>query len=230
MYKHFFKRFFDIVVSFLALPFVLLVVLIMAPIIYINDPGPIFYNATRRGMNGKSFKMFKLRSMYVNSPDIKNADGSTFNGDKDPRVTKIGRIMRKTSIDELPQILNVFLGHMSFIGPRPTLATRSYDEVPMERRKRYEVRPGITGYAQAYYRNSISQQEKFELDAYYVDHLTFAMDVKVFFKTIKSVLIRENIYVTPDAQKPAENAPAATETASADNAAQTDKAEAESAK
>ena len=227
MYKHFFKRFFDIVVSFLALPFVLLVVLIMAPIIYINDPGPIFYNATRRGMNGKSFKMFKLRSMYVNSPDIKNADGSTFNGDKDPRVTKIGRIMRKTSIDELPQILNVFLGHMSFIGPRPTLATRSYDEVPMERRKRYEVRPGITGYAQAYYRNSISQQEKFELDAYYVDHLTFAMDVKVFFKTIKSVLIRENIYVTPDAQKPAESA---TETASADNAAQTDKAEAESAK
>jgi lipopolysaccharide/colanic/teichoic acid biosynthesis glycosyltransferase len=230
MYKHFFKRFFDIVVSFLALPFVLLVVLIMAPIIYINDPGPIFYNATRRGMNGKSFKMFKLRSMYVNSPDIKNADGSTFNGDKDPRVTKIGRIMRKTSIDELPQILNVFLGHMSFIGPRPTLATRSYDEVPMERRKRYEVRPGITGYAQAYYRNSISQQEKFELDAYYVDHLTFAMDVKVFFKTIKSVLVRENIYVTPDAQKSAENAPAATETASADNAAQTDKAEAESAK
>ena len=121
---------------------------------------------------------------------------------------------------ELPQILNVFLGHMSFIGPRPTLATRSYDEVPMERRKRYEVRPGITGYAQAYYRNSISQQEKFELDAFYVDHLTFAMDVKVFFKTIKSVLVRENIYVTPDAQTPAPEA----------NAARTEKTEADATK
>ena len=196
MYKKFFKRFFDIVISFLALPFVLLVVIIMAPIIYINDPGPVFYNATRRGMNGKSFKMFKLRSMYVNSPNLKNADGSTFNSDKDPRVTKVGRIMRKTSIDELPQILNVFLGHMSFIGPRPTLATRPYEEIPVENRKRFEVRPGITGYAQAYYRNSITQQEKFELDAYYVDNLTFKMDVKVFFKTVKSVLIRENIYVS----------------------------------
>ena len=204
MYKRFLKRFFDIAVSFCALPFVLLVVLIMAPIIYINDPGPIFYNATRRGKDGKSFKMFKLRSMYVNSPDIKNADGSTYNGDKDPRVTKVGRIMRKTSIDELPQILNVFLGHMSFIGPRPTLATRPYEEIPVERRKRFEVRPGITGYAQAYYRNSITQDEKFRLDAYYIDNLTFAMDVKVLFKTVKSVLVRENIYVTPDVQKSAE--------------------------
>ena len=209
MYKRFLKRFFDIAVSFCALPFVFLVVLIMAPIIYINDPGPIFYNATRRGKDGKSFKMFKLRSMYVNSPDIKNADGSTYNGDKDPRVTKVGRIMRKTSIDELPQILNVFLGHMSFIGPRPTLATRPYEEIPVERRKRFEVRPGITGYAQAYYRNSITQDEKFRLDAYYIDNLTFAMDVKVLFKTVKSVLVRENIYVTPDVQKPAGEAQAA---------------------
>ena len=165
--------------------------------------------------------------MYVNAPDIKNADGSTYNGDDDPRVTKIGRFMRKTSIDEFPQFLNVLKGDMSFIGPRPTLATRSYDEVPMERRKRYEVRPGITGYAQAYYRNSISQQEKFELDAYYVDHLTFAMDVKVFFKTIKSVLVRENIYVTPDAQKPAETAPAAAEE---NTATETQKTEVDSAK
>ena len=175
MYKRFLKRFFDIAVSFCALPFVLLVVLIMAPIIYINDPGPIFYNATRRGKDGKSFKMFKLRSMYVNSPDIKNADGSTYNGDKDPRVTKVGRIMRKTSIDELPQILNVFLGHMSFIGPRPTLATRPYEEIPVERRKRFEVRPGITGYAQAYYRNSITQDEKFRLDAYYIAKVRLSM-------------------------------------------------------
>ncbi len=116
MYKHFFKRFLDIVVSLIALPFVLLAIIIMAPIIFINDPGPVFYNATRRGKNGKSFKMFKFRSMYVNSPDIKNADGSTFNSDKDPRVTKVGRIMRKLSIDEIPQILNVLLGDSGIIG------------------------------------------------------------------------------------------------------------------
>ena len=129
MYKKFFKRFIDIVLSLLATPFVLLVIAIMAPFIFFEDKGPIFYNATRRGRNGKNFKMFKLRSMYVNAPDLKNPDGSTFNSDKDPRVTKIGRFMRKTSVDELPQILNVLIGDMSFIGPRPTLAltpTRNY--------------------------------------------------------------------------------------------------------
>ena len=124
MYKKFFKRAIDIVLSLIATPFVLLVTIIMAPFIYLEDRGPIFYNATRRGRNGKTFKMFKLRSMYLNAPDIKNADGSTFNSDNDPRVTKIGRIMRKTSVDELPQILNVLIGDMSFIGPRPTLAVR----------------------------------------------------------------------------------------------------------
>ncbi len=205
MYRHFFKRFFDIIISLVALPFVLLAIIIMAPIIYINDPGPIFYNAKRRGKNGKTFKMYKFRSMYVNSPDIKNADGSTFNSDKDPRVTKVGRVMRKLSIDEIPQILNVLLGHMSYVGPRPTLATRPYEEIPMDDRKRYEVRPGITGYAQAYYRNSITQQEKFMYDAYYVEHLTFLFDIKILFQTVKSVLVHENIYVSTEA-KPEETA------------------------
>ena len=201
MYKNFFKRFFDIVISFCALPFVGLVVLVMAPFIYFEDKGPVFYNATRRGRNGKNFKMFKLRSMYVNSPNLRNADGSTFNSDKDPRVTKIGRFMRKTSVDELPQILNVFLGHMSFVGPRPTLATTPYEQLPEINRKRLEVRPGITGYAQAYYRNSIGQQEKFQHDCYYVDNISFMMDVKVLLQTIKSVLKRENINTTTEAPK-----------------------------
>lgn len=198
MYKNFFKRFLDFVISLIALPFVLLVIIIMAPIIYINDPGSVFYNATRRGKDGRTFKMFKLRSMYVNSPDIKNADGSTFNSDNDPRVTKVGRIMRKTSIDEIPQILNVLLGHMSYVGPRPTLATRPYEEIPLEDRKRYAVRPGITGYAQAYYRNSITQQEKFKHDAYYAENLSFVMDIKIMIQTVKSVLIHENIYVSKE--------------------------------
>jgi undecaprenyl phosphate N,N'-diacetylbacillosamine 1-phosphate transferase len=115
MYKYFIKRLIDIVISLIALPFVLLAIIIMAPIIYINDPGPIFYNATRRGKDGKTFKMFKLRSMYVNSPDLRNADGTTFNSSNDPRVTKVGRFMRKTSVDELPQLLNVLFGERGII-------------------------------------------------------------------------------------------------------------------
>lgn len=201
MYKKFLKRAIDILLSLIALPFVLLVIIIMAPFIWLEDRGPIFYNAERRGKDGKTFKMFKLRSMYVNSPDLKNPDGSTFNSDKDPRVTKIGRIMRKTSVDELPQILNVLIGDMSFIGPRPTLAKTPYAELSEIRKKRLTVRPGITGYAQAYYRNSITQDEKFKHDCYYVDNMSFALDVKILFQTVFSVLKRENINTTTEAPK-----------------------------
>ena len=203
MYKKFFKRAIDILVSLIALPFVLLVIILMAPFIYFEDKGPVFYNAERRGKDGKTFKMFKLRSMYVNSPDIRNADGSTFNSAKDPRVTKIGRFMRKTSVDELPQILNVLIGDMSFIGPRPTLATTPFEQLPEESKKRLQMRPGITGYVQAYYRNSIGHDEKVRLACYYVDNVSFMMDVKIILQTVKSVLKRENIYVSTE-NKPAE--------------------------
>lgn len=203
MYKKFFKRLIDIVLSLIALPFVLLVIIIMAPFIYFEDKGPVFYNAPRRGKNGKTFKMFKLRSMYVNAPDIRNSDGSTFNSDKDPRVTKVGRFMRKTSIDEVPQFLNVLIGDMSFIGPRPTLANKPYEQLPEINKRRLGVRPGITGYAQAYYRNSITQDEKFQHDCYYVENVSFLLDVKIILQTVKSVLKRENIYVTAEA-KPAQ--------------------------
>ena len=102
MYKCFFKRVIDIIIGLCALPFVLLVIICCAPFIYFTDRGPIFYNANRAGKDYKPFKMFKLRSMYVNSPDLKNADGSTYNSDDDPRVTPIGKFMRKTSLDEFP--------------------------------------------------------------------------------------------------------------------------------
>lgn len=211
MYKKFLKRFLDIVVSLIALPFVLLVVIVMAPLIYFEDKGPVFYNAPRRGKDGKVFKMFKLRSMYINSPDLKNADGSTYNSAKDPRVTKVGRLMRKTSVDELPQILNVLIGDMSFIGPRPTLPTTPYDQLPELSKKRLSIRPGITGYAQAYYRNSIGQQEKFHYDCIYVDNVSFLLDVKILIKTVTSVLKRENIYVSANTT-PTEKTPQTTET------------------
>ena len=196
MYKKYVKRGIDFLVALIATPFVLILILIMAPIIYLDDHGPVFYNATRRGKDGRTFQMFKFRSMYVNSPDLKNPDGSTFNSADDPRVTKIGKFMRKTSIDEVPQILNVLKGDMSFIGPRPTLAHTPYDQLDAMRKKRLTVRPGITGYAQAYYRNSITQDEKFQYDCYYTDHVTFLLDIKIFLKTIFSVLGRKNIYVS----------------------------------
>lgn len=195
MYKHFFKRFIDIICGLIGCLGFLIAFIFVAPIIYFTDRGPVFYNAERRGKNGKTFKMYKFRSMMVNAPDIRNADGSTFNSENDPRVTKIGRIMRKTSIDELPQFINVLKGDMSMIGPRPTLAKKPFSECDPKTIKRYDVRPGITGYSQAYFRNSITQDEKFMHDCYYVENLTFMMDVKIVFKTIASVLLRKNINV-----------------------------------
>ena len=201
MYRKFIKRLLDIVISLMALPFVVLVIIVFAPIIWLTDKGPVFYNATRRGMNGKNFKMFKLRSMKVNSPVLRNADGSTYSGDDDPRVTKIGRIMRKLSIDELPQILNVLIGDMSFVGPRPTLASVPYEQLDDVRKKRLTVRPGITGYSQAYFRNSITQDEKFAYDCHYVDHVSFLFDVKILIQTVLSVVRSRNINYKESAQK-----------------------------
>ena len=195
MYKHFFKRLIDICIGLVALPFVLLIIVALGPIIYFTDKGPVFYNANRAGKDYKPFKMFKLRSMYVNSPDIRNADGSTFNSDNDPRVSPVGRFIRKTSLDEFPQFLNILLGDISFIGPRPKLyCPEKYPNgLPEYMKKSFMVKPGVTGYAQAYYRNSIANEEKFKWDGYYADNVSFVMDVKIIFKTIKSVLFRENI-------------------------------------
>lgn len=195
MYKCFFKRVLDLLLAILALPFVLLLIAIAAPLIWLEDRGSVFYNAKRMGRNGRPFKMFKLRSMKVNAPDLRNADGSTFNSSDDPRVTRIGRFMRKTSIDEIPQILNVLIGDMSFVGPRPVLPGKPYAEYDEVRRKRLTVRPGITGYSQAYFRNSVGQEEKFLQDCYYTDHVSLLFDLKILFHTAYSVLKRENVFV-----------------------------------
>ena len=193
MYKHFGKRLIDIIVSLIGLPFFAIIFIIVAPIIYLSDKGSVFYNADRLGYKGKIYKMFKFRSMKMNAPDIRNADGSTFNSEDDPRVTKIGKLLRKTSLDETPQILNVLKGDMSIIGPRPNLPSVPYEQLPEIERKRLDVRPGITGYNQAYFRNSVSSEEKFKNDVKYVESVSFAFDVKILIQTIKSVLKRENI-------------------------------------
>ena len=194
MYKKCIKRLLDITFSLVTMPFAFFAFLIVAPLIYIEDKGPIFYVAHRLGKHGNVYKMYKFRSMYINAPDIRNADGSTYSGKDDPRVTKIGRIMRKTSVDEIPQLLNVLRGDMSFIGPRPNLANKGYDSFDEIRKKRVSVRPGITGYSQAYFRNSISMVEKFDNDCYYVDHISFILDLKILIRSIVSVLLRKNIY------------------------------------
>lgn len=197
MYVNFFKRLFDILFSIIGLLLFLPIFLIVAPIIWLNDRGPIFYVARRLGKNGKTFKMYKFRTMIVNAPDIRNKDGSTFNSDNDPRLTKIGGILRKTSIDELPQLINVFVGDMSFIGPRPMLELVGNNKIriDMKTKKIMTVLPGITGYSQAFFRNSISQEEKKNNDLFYVENISFKLDIKIFFRTIYSVLKRQNINI-----------------------------------
>lgn len=175
------------------MPFLLVIILIVGLIIKLEDRGPAFYSANRLGKNGSTYKMYKFRTMKVNAPDIRNEDGSTFNSDQDPRLLKSGKIFRKTSIDELPQLLNVFIGNMSIIGPRPDLPEHilQYTE---EEKEKLTVLPGVTGYSQAYFRNSIEWAERKKNDVYYARNVSFLFDVKIFFKTIQTVVFRKNIF------------------------------------
>ena len=193
MYEKCVKRILDILIALIAMPFVILFVLAVAPFIILEDGLPVFYNSYRIGRYGKIFKMYKFRTMKNNSPDIRIEDGSTYNAEDDPRVTRIGRILRKTSIDEIPQLLNVLKGEMSLIGPRPDPPDwlGKYTE---NIRIFLKVRPGITGYSQAYFRNSVDGYEKMKNDAYYAMHCDVKMDLKIFFKTIKTVIGHENTY------------------------------------
>ncbi|MBM4311227.1 MAG: sugar transferase [Deltaproteobacteria bacterium] len=194
MYQTLTKPIFDIVLSLLALPLLLGTLLIIAPVIFFTDKGPIFYNSNRMGKNGKRFTMLKFRSMQVNAPDLRNPDGSTYNSENDQRTTTIGRFIRKTSIDELPQLINVLRGDMSLVGPRPILYSDRYSTFNDTIKKRLTVKPGITGYTQAYFRNSICQEEKFKHDAWYVDNMSFRRDLQIIFKTFFVVLTRDKVY------------------------------------
>ncbi|SDY66634.1 Sugar transferase involved in LPS biosynthesis (colanic, teichoic acid) [Proteiniborus ethanoligenes] len=193
MYRNFFKRIIDLVLAIIVLPFWLIILVIIGPIIYFQDKGSIFYNAPRLGKDGKIFKMYKFRSMKMDAPDLRNEDGSTFNAEDDPRLTKIGKFIRKTSLDETPQLLNVIKGDMSLVGPRPDLpdAIDIYDENDAQKLK---AKPGITGFNQAYSRNSSSLKDKFADDVYYVNNISIFLDIKILFKTIKTVILCENIY------------------------------------
>jgi undecaprenyl phosphate N,N'-diacetylbacillosamine 1-phosphate transferase len=193
MYRIFLKRVIDLLIALIILPFWLLLLITISPIIFFQDRGTIFYNAPRLGRDGKIFKMYKFRSMKMNAPDIRNEDGSTFNSENDPRLTNIGRFIRKTSIDETPQLLNIIKGDMSIIGPRPDLPEMLNKYSEFERKKLF-VRPGITGYNQAYYRNSNDLEDRFKNDVFYSENISLMLDIKIFFKTIFTIFKRENVY------------------------------------
>ncbi|MCI9380322.1 MAG: sugar transferase [Dorea sp.] len=194
MYAMYIKRIIDLIISICAFPFFIILFVIIAPFIFLEDHGSVFYRAKRRGLNGCVYEMYKFRSMKMDAPDIRNDDNSTYNSPDDPRITKIGRVLRKTSIDEIPQIINVLKGDMSIIGPRPTTIDKPLELYDEKRLVRLKVKPGITGYTQAYYRNSITQEEKFEFDAQYALEVSFILDTKIFFRTIYTVLAGKNIY------------------------------------
>ncbi|WP_270504398.1 sugar transferase [Eubacterium limosum] len=192
MYRYFIKRLLDILVSLLILPVFIIFFIPVAFFIKFDDGGPIFYNANRLGKGMKEFKMYKFRSMKVNAEDIRNKDGSTYNSENDPRVTKVGKFIRKTSIDEVPQILNVLKGDMSIVGPRPS-PLGNKDIYPKKYLKKFEIRPGITGYNQAILRNSSSMEQRVENDLYYLNHISFLLDLKIVVLTIVIVLKKKNI-------------------------------------
>lgn len=193
------KRACDIAIGLVALPFVLVLMAIVGPMIAHEDKGPVFYNAPRVGKDGRDFKMYKLRSMRVNAPDLVMEDGSTYNGADDPRMTKIGAFMRRTSLDEIPQFLNVLKGDMSVVGPRPDLR-RETELYEGDEGEKLTVKPGITGYAAVYGRNSLPWHDRLALDVYYVRNVTFALDVKVFFRTFATVFKQEGIYVEDESK------------------------------
>lgn len=176
------KRALDIIFSFLALIIFSPFMAVAAILIKLDDGGPALFKQKRPGKDGKVFEVYKFRTMTVRTED---KDGNPLSDME--RMTKIGKILRKTSVDELPQFINVLKGEMSFIGPRPLLCEYLELYSPQQAR-RHEVRPGISGWAQVNGRNAITWEEKFDYDVYYVDNISLALDIKILVKTITNVL------------------------------------------
>lgn len=187
MYKHFFKRAIDLVFALVSLIILIPLFIILSFILIFNNKGAgVFFTQARPGKNAKIFKAIKFKTMT----DEKDSKGELL-PDK-CRLTKFGRLIRSTSLDELPQLFNILLGNMSLIGPRPLLVKYLPLYSPLQFR-RHEVRPGLTGWAQINGRNTISWKKKFELDVWYVENFSFGLDVRIFFTTFKKILLRDGI-------------------------------------
>lgn len=176
IYKNIIKRILDVLFAFLILIILLPPILIICICIKIDSKGPIIYKQLRTGKNGKNFILYKFRSMSTTSNDIMSFDME--------ETTGFGKILRKTNLDELPQLINIIKGDMSFIGPRPWIV-QYYELFNKKQKRRVEVLPGITGLAQCNGKNNISIQKKISYDIYYIDNLSFMMDLKILFKTFK---------------------------------------------
>ena len=187
MYKHFFKRVIDFIIALCALLVIWPILLVITVWLHFANKGAgAFFMQERPGKNGKIFKVIKFKTMT----DERDTNGNLL--PDEARLTKVGKFVRSTSIDELPQLVNVLKGDLSLIGPSPLLP-QSLPLYSKEQARRHEVRPGITGWAQCHGRNAINWTRKFELDVWYVDHCSFLLDLKIIFTTIKKVLVREGI-------------------------------------
>jgi len=189
------KRIVDIFGSLVGLVILLPLMIIIAILIKLTSEGPVIFKQERLGKNGRVFKIYKFRTMVVNAENI--GDGLTVKSESDSRITKVGRILRKTSLDELPQLFNVLVGHMSLVGPRPPVTYHPYDgynSYPNWAKKRFKMKPGVTGLAQITVRNSATWDERIKVDNEYIDKFNIWLDIKILFMTIKSVFKSQNIY------------------------------------
>lgn len=181
------KRFLDVTASFLGLVLLSPLMLAVSILIKIDSRGPVIFRQTRIGRNGKVFDIYKFRSMCVGA---EKTGSGVYSGKGDARVTRIGKILRATSIDELPQLLNILKGEMSFVGPRPPLTYHpwKYEEYTDFQKRMFEVRPGITGWAQVNGRKDVEWHKRIELNVWYVDHMSLLLDIKIMFMTAFKVL------------------------------------------
>ncbi len=193
MYRSFIKQLIDYIIAMLFLPILaVLSVLVFIPI-KIEDGGTLLYKGRRLGKGMKEFNIYKFRTMKPNAEDIREADGSTYNALEDIRLTRTGKLLRETSIDELPQIINVLRGEMSFIGPRPS-PIGNEQLYPEWYKIKFNIKPGITGLVQAFYRNEAPVRLKQRIDVLYVRRLSFCLDIKIILKTIYTILSKRGIY------------------------------------
>lgn len=181
------KRFLDVTASFLGLVLLSPLMLAVSILIKIDSRGPVIFRQKRIGRNGKVFEIYKFRSMCVGA---EKTGSGVYSGKGDARVTRIGKILRATSIDELPQLLNILKGEMSFVGPRPPLTYHpwKYEEYTDFQKRMFEVRPGITGWAQVNGRKDVEWHKRIELNVWYVDHMSLLLDIKIMFMTAFNVL------------------------------------------
>lgn len=202
-YRDYIKRVIDLIIAIPVLVIAAIPMTLVALAIKMDSPGPVLFKQDRLGKNGKVFQMLKFRSMVVNA---EHTGSGVYSGKGDSRVTRVGRLIRATSVDELPQLINVLRGDMSLLGPRPPLTYHPWplEEYTEEQRHMFDVRPGFSGWAQVHGRKDVEWNHRIELNVWYVEHVRFLLDVKIFFMTIFKVLANsdnENVSETVKIKK-----------------------------